>query len=81
MGRSRGGDLICGAARFDRFFEKIEKLKTQRYILVAVDLADRTMYTAQRKSKTAEETLRAFKEFIADNAGVMPGICLTWTLH
>ena len=54
------------------FSKKIEKLKTQRYVLICVDLADRVIYTAAQKSKTAEETLRAFKEVIADNAGVMP---------
>ena len=52
--------------------KRIEKLKTQRYVLVAVDIADRTAYTAAQKSKTAEETLRAFKEIIRENAGVMP---------
>ena len=54
------------------FSKKIEKLQTQRYVLVAVDLADRVIYTASQKSKTSEETLRAFKEVIADNSGVMP---------
>ena len=54
------------------FSKRIEKLKTQRYVLVAVDLADRTVYTAAQKSKTAEETLRGFKELIRENAGVMP---------
>jgi hypothetical protein len=54
------------------FSKKIEKLHTQRYVLVAVDLADRVIYTAAQRSKNAEETLRAFKEVIADNAGVMP---------
>ena len=53
------------------FSKKIEKLKTQRYVLVAVDIADRTVYTAAQKSKTAEETLRAFKEIVRDNASVM----------
>ena len=52
--------------------EKIEKLKTQRYVLVAVDIADQTVYTAPQKSKTAEETLRVFKEIIKENAGMMP---------
>ena len=50
----------------------IGKLKTQRFVLVAVDIADRTVYTAAQKSKTAEETLRTFKEIIRENAGVMP---------
>ena len=53
------------------FPKKIEKLQTQRYVLVAVDLADRMIFAAAQKSKTAEETLRAFKEIIADNASVM----------
>ena len=35
--------------------KRIEKLKTQRFALVAVDIADRTVYTAAQKSKTAEE--------------------------
>ena len=55
--------------------KRIEKLKTQRFVLVAVDIADRTVYTAAQKSKTAEETLRAFKEIIRQNAGVMPKEC------
>ena len=54
------------------FSTRLEKLKTQRYVLVAVDIADRTVYTSAQKGKTAEETLRAFKEIIRDNAGVMP---------
>ena len=53
------------------FSKRIEKLKTNRFVLVAVDIADRTAYTAPQKSKTAEETLRAFKENVRDNAGVM----------
>ena len=40
-------------------------------MLIAVDIADRTIYTAQQKSKTAEETLHAFKEIIRDNSDVM----------
>jgi hypothetical protein len=54
------------------YSKRIEKLKTSRFVLIAVDLADRVIFTSAQKSKTAEETLRAFKEVIADNAGVMP---------
>ena len=71
------------------FSRRIEKLKTQRYGLAAVDIADRTVYTAAQKSKTTEETLRAFKEIIRDTAGVMPqyfsrswmGVRSPWALY
>ena len=36
--------------------KKIEKLKSQRYILLCVDLADKVIFIATQKSKTAEET-------------------------
>ena len=35
------------------FSKRSEKLKTQRYVLVAVNIADRTVYTAAQKSKNA----------------------------
>ena len=54
------------------FSKRIAKLQSQRFVLVAVDIADRTVYTAQQRSKSAEHTLTAFKEIIRENAGVMP---------
>ena len=44
-------------------------------MLVAVVIADRTVYTAAQRSKTEEETLRGFREIIRGNAGVMPKEC------
>ena len=43
-----------------------------RYVLVAVDNYDRSVYAEPIKAKTAENTLTAFRKIIQDNDNVIP---------
>ena len=47
------------------FSKRIKKInKSHRFVLVAVDNFDRTVFTVAMQSKTADATLEAFKKII-----------------
>jgi hypothetical protein len=55
------------------FSKRIRKLSGgHRYVLVAVDNYDRTVFTQAMQRKTAEATLEAFRKIIRANGNVMP---------
>ena len=72
---------ILGGGREDQrwqmdlidFSKRIEKInQTNKYVLVAVDNFDRTIFTEVMPSKSADTTLTAFRKIISDNDNVMP---------
>ena len=53
--------------------KRIDRLKGgPRFVLVAVDLHDRTVFTQPQPGKTAQNTLEGFRKIIRKNGGVMP---------
>ena len=73
---------IAGGGRDDQrwqmdlidFAKKPQKVGegTQKFVLVAVDNFDRTIFTEPQSGKGADVTFEAFKKIIAKNGGVMP---------
>ena len=55
------------------YSKKIKKLSGQhRYVLVAVDNYNRQVFTQPMQSKSAQETLEAFRKIIRANGNIMP---------
>ena len=53
------------------FSKRIKKInKGRKYVLIAIDNYDRTIFTQASPSKTADTTLEAFKKIIRANADV-----------
>ena len=79
-GRSSAGGEVGGGREDMRWqmdlidwSKRIKKLSGgHRYVLVAVDLYDRTVFTQPMPSKTAHATLEAFQKIIRANGNIMP---------
>ena len=81
QGRIQSDGKIPGGGREDMrwqmdlidFSKRIKKINSgHRYVLVAIDNFDRTLFTVAMQAKTADATLAAFKRIISQNGGVMP---------
>jgi len=81
QGRIPSDGKIVGGGRDDTrwqmdlidYSKRIRKLSGKhRFVLVAVDLYDRTIFTQPMQNKTAETTLEAFRKIIRANGNVMP---------
>ena len=81
QGRIPSDGVIPGGGREDHRFQmdvidfskRIAKLNQgHKYVLIAVDNFDRTVFTVPMPRKTAVETLTAFRKLIRENNGVMP---------
>ena len=80
-GRVPSDGTISGGGREDMRFQidlidfsrRIRKLSGQhRYVLVAVDNYNRQVFTQPMQSKSAQETLEAFRKIIRANGNIMP---------
>ena len=81
QGRIPSDGVVPGGGREDMrwqmdlidYSNRIKKLSGgHRYVLVAVDNYDRTVFTQGMPNKTAQATLEAFRKIIRANAGIMP---------
>ena len=81
QGRIPSDGVVPGGGREDHrwqmdlidFSKRIAKLNQgHKYVLIAVDNFDRTVFTQPMPRKTAIETLTAFRKLIRENDGVMP---------
>ena len=81
QGRIPSDGVVPGGGREDirwqmdliDWSKRIKKLSGgHRYVLVAVDLFDRTVFTQGMPSKSAQATLEAFRKIIRANGNIMP---------
>ena len=81
QGRIPSDGVVPGGGREDHrwqmdlidFSKRITKINQgHKYVLIAVDNFDRTIFTVPMPRKTAVETLTAFRKLIRQNDGVMP---------
>jgi hypothetical protein len=81
QGRIASDGVVPGGGRQDTRWQmdlidwskRIRKLSGgHRYVLVAVDNYDRTVFTQPMQRKTAEATLEAFRKVIRANGNIMP---------
>ena len=68
---SGGKDSARAQADLIDFSKRIEKLKgSPKYVLMVVDLYDRQLFTVPMRTKTAQETLTAWRRVIRANGGI-----------
>jgi hypothetical protein len=68
---SGGKDSARAQADLVDFSKRITRInKGNKYVLVVIDLYDRQLFTVPMKSKSANETLQAWKKVIQSNGGV-----------
>jgi len=81
QGRLPSDGVVPGGGREDMrwqmdlidYSKRIRKLSGKhRFVLVAVDLYDRTVFTQPMQNKSAETTLEAFRRIIQANGNIMP---------
>ena len=68
---SGGRDSSRAQADLIDFSKRIKRInKGHKYVLVVVDLYDRQLFTVPMRSKTADETLSAWRKVIQGNGGI-----------
>ena len=68
---SGGKDSARAQADLVDFSKRITRLnKGHKYVLCVIDLYDRQLFTVPMKTKSAEETLQAWRKVIQSNGGV-----------
>ena len=68
---SGGKDSSRAQADLIDFSKRIKRInKGHKYVLVVVDLYDRQLFTVPMRSKSADETLQAWRKVIQSNGGI-----------